>query len=165
MSSPTLAMIMTAGDGPVVTRTGPNAAITVDPAALPALQGMQVSAAQQRKPPAHNDTRPPSSAAAQAGGNILDPAVANALVATGQGSPDNAANYPYTFSAADVNDRVSTPSTGASAAPPVATDTVSRDSVIEPHATVGRTAVVVMICSYVSCRYQPVRCRSCAGRV
>ena len=27
----------------MVTRTGPNAAITVDPAALPALQGMQVS--------------------------------------------------------------------------------------------------------------------------
>ena len=71
--------------------------------------------------------------------------MANALVAIGQGSPDNAANYPYTFQAADVNDMVSTPSTGASAAPPVATDTVSRNSVIEPHATVGRTAGHVLL--------------------
>ena len=71
--------------------------------------------------------------------------MANALVATGQGSPDNAANYPYTFSAADVNDRVSTPSTGASAAAAVATDTVSRDSVITPHATVGCIAGHVLL--------------------
>ena len=146
----------------MVTRTGPNAAITVaNPAALPALQGMPgVSAACSltHKLPV---ICPPSSAAAQAAGNILDPAVANALVATGQGSPDNAANYPYTFQAADVNDRVSTPSTGASAAPAVATDTVSRDSVIPPHATVGCTAGHVLL--VMSCSWQLVRYQLCAG--